>query len=108
VRGTFSIRCYDGDGILPAIRGTWTLELRGRGIVYGSFTDTGDGVMEEINGEISDSGLANGSTRSTLSTTAWSTKFVRAGNALKIENPHLAMAPFAEGVRCDPGVIQQQ
>lgn len=108
VRGTYSIQCYHLNSTLPPIRGTFYLELRGRGIVAGSFTDTDERTMQEMNGEISDSGLANGGARSTNATTGWSARFVRAGNALKVENPQFSMVPFGDGARCDPGVIQPQ
>jgi hypothetical protein len=107
VRGTYSIQCYSDDDRLPLLRGTFVLELRGKGIAFGSFTDTGDGVTEEMNGTISDTGLAFGSAQSTLAMTGWSARFVRAGNDLRVQDPKLAMAPKATGTRCDPGVVEQ-
>jgi hypothetical protein len=108
VRGTYSIPCsYDRASLKP-VRGTFSLELRGQGIALGSFTDTDDRTVQEMNGTITDSGLAHGDARSINAITAWSARFVRVGNDLKLENPQLTMVPFADGARCDPGVIQQQ
>lgn len=48
VRGNYRIQCYYKDDRLPEIVGRFTLELRGGGVVLGSYTD--DRYTREANG----------------------------------------------------------
>lgn len=112
VRGTYTVQCYSPDENgrpqrLSPTRGTFKLELRGKGVVLGSFTDTDDGISEEINGAVSEVGVAGGSVVNEWARTTWSVEFERSGNDIRIMNPELIMAPDVDDMRCDPGVVVQ-
>jgi hypothetical protein len=112
VRGTYTIQCYSTDENgrprrLSPTRGTFKLELRGKGVVLGSFTDTDDAISEEINGTVSEVGVAGGSVVNEWARTTWSVEFERSGNDIRITNPELIMAPDVKDMRCDPGVVVQ-
>jgi hypothetical protein len=107
VRGTYRIQCYSGEERSPfTVRGTFLLELRGKGIILGSFTDAEDGVVEQINGTISEVGIAGGTAISTLAVTTWSAEFTREGNSIRIVDPEMKMDAGGD-TRCDPGVVEQ-
>jgi hypothetical protein len=112
VRGTYTVQCYSTDENgrprrLSPTRGTFKLELRGKGVVLGSFTDTDDGISEVINGTVSEVGVAGGSVVNEWARTTWTVEFERSGNDIRIANPELIMAPDVEDMRCDPGVVVQ-
>jgi hypothetical protein len=112
VRGTYTVQCYSTDENgrprrLYPTRGTFMLELRGKGVVLGSFTDTDDGISEEINGTVSEVGVAGGSVVNEWARTTWTVEFERSGNDIRITNPELIMAPDVKDMRCDPGVVVQ-
>jgi hypothetical protein len=107
VRGTYRIQCYSGEDRSPySVHGTFALELRGKGVVWGTFTDAEDGVSEEINGTISEVGVAGGTAISTLAVTSWSAEFVREGDRIKIVDPRMIMDAGTD-TPCDPGVVEQ-
>lgn len=107
VRGTYRIRCYSGEDRSPyQVHGTFKLELRGQGVILGAFTDAEDGVAEEINGTISEMGIAGGTATSALATTTWSVEFTRQGNAIRIVDPRMTM-DAGRDTPCDPGVVEQ-
>jgi hypothetical protein len=107
VRGTYRIQCYSGEDRSPyTVRGTFLLELRGKGVILGSFIDSGDGVAEAINGTVSEMGIAGGTATSTMSTTTWSAEFVREGNRIRIVDPQMTM-DAGRDTPCDPGVVAQ-
>ena len=105
VRGNFRIQCYYRDDRLPEIVGRFTLELRGGGVVLGSYTD--DRYTREANGIIHNDGQAGGNGRASDSTIVWAAPFARSGNRLVIENPSLVMTPSEPGGCCDRGVMEQ-
>ena len=112
VRGTYTVQCYSTDENgrqrrLSPTRGTFKLELRGKGVVLGSFTDTDDGISEVINGTVSEVGVAGGSVVNDWARTTWSVEFERSGNDIRITNPEMIMAPDVKDMRCDPGVVVQ-
>jgi hypothetical protein len=112
VRGTYTVQCYSTDENgrprhLSPTRGTFKLELRGKGVVLGSFTDTDDEISEVINGTVSEVGVAGGSVVNEWARTTWSVEFERSGNDIRITNPELSMAPDVKDMRCDPGVVVQ-
>ena len=112
VRGTYTVQCYSTDENgrqrrLSPTRGTFKLELRGKGVVLGSFTDTDDGISEVINGTVSEVGVAGGSVVNDWARTTWTVEFERSGNDIRITNPELIMAPDVKDMRCDPGVVVQ-
>ena len=108
VRGTYRIQCYSGDDRhrLPIFHGTFKLELRGKGVILGAFTDAEDGVAEEINGTISEVGVAGGTAISTYAVTSWSAEFLRDGDRIRIVDPQMTM-DAGRGTPCDPGVVEQ-
>ena len=107
VRGTYRIQCYSGDDRSPySVHGTFALELRGKGVIWGTFTDAEDGVKEEINGTISEVGVAGGTAISTLAVTSWSAEFVRDGDRIRIVDPRITM-DAGKDTPCDPGVVEQ-
>jgi len=112
VRGTYTVQCYSTDENgrprrLSPTRGTFKLELRGKGVVLGSFTDTDDGISEVINGTVSEVGVAGGSVVNDWARTTWTVEFERSGNDIRITNPEMIMAPDVKDMRCDPGVVVQ-
>jgi hypothetical protein len=107
VRGTYRIRCYSGEDRSPyQVHGTFALELRGKGVIWGTFTDAEDGVAEEINGTISEVGIAGGTAISTMAVTSWSAEFTRVGNSIRIVDPRMTMDAGRE-TPCDPGIVEQ-
>ena len=107
VRGTYRIQCYSGEDRSPyQVHGTFALELRGKGVIWGTFTDAEDGVSEEINGTISEVGIAGGTAISTIAVTSWSAEFVRDGDRIRIVDPQMTM-DAGRTTPCDPGVVEQ-
>jgi hypothetical protein len=107
VRGTYRIQCYSGDDRSPyQVHGTFALELRGKGVIWGTFTDAEDGVSEEINGTISEVGIGGGTAISTIAVTSWSAEFVRDGDRIRIVDPQMTM-DAGRDTPCDPGVVEQ-
>lgn len=108
VRGSYSVQCYYDNRRVPAIQGTFRLDLPGRGSgqVLGSYTH--DGQVRQADGEIRNDGQAGGRGQASDATIVWAVQFAREGNRLVIRNPGLQMIPNASGARCDSGVMEQE